>query len=75
MPVTGDLKQARFLKKEKSVTLPRKRGAKPNPFSVAARARKLGVSKQHLHFVLRGERTSLSLLRRYRELVQAEGVQ
>ena len=73
MPVTGDTNAQRFLEKEKSVTPPkRKRGAKPNPTSIAARARELGVTRQHLHLVLRGQRRSARLLRRYAELTHTE---
>ena len=74
MHVTGDRNRRTLLKKANSVTRD-KRGAKPNPHSVAGRARQLGVSKQHLHFVLNGQRVSASLLRRYQELVTAEGAQ
>ena len=71
MPVTRDPKLKPRKRKRKSVTGD-KRGAKPDPQSIAGRARLLRVSKQHLHFVLRGQRQSASLMERYKALVAAQ---
>ena len=51
----------------------KKQQGKSRYVGIKADARRLGVTRQHLYYVLEGKRPSRSLLRRYQALQRGKG--